>query len=96
MPDDSYTDIANAKILDITEDGQCLRLELLTFDGTPVHATVTVPKGAARKGLESFFAMLVQHSDVYVNLLDSYHAEHGTPKKGRPKPTIRRAQGEEL
>jgi hypothetical protein len=83
------SDAANAAGLDVTDNGQgCFELSLLSFEGVPLHCTITVPKGTAVRAVQKFFRTLQENEDIYVAILKDHLAENPLPVLPAPKKKV--------
>ena len=86
----TYTDPdeSNAAGMRVRDDGNgCLELALLTFNGVPLSARLTIPKASAIKAVREFFHTLLENEDIYLSLLQEHLNEHmpkTVPEKKKP------------
>jgi hypothetical protein len=80
---------ANAAGLDVTDDGQgCFELSLLSFEGVPLHCTITVPKRTSVRAVQRFFRTLQENEDIYIALLKDHIAENPLPVSPPVSPPL--------
>lgn len=92
MADETYVDPddANEAGLRVVDDGGCLRLTFLCFNGTPMSANITVPKQSSVAGIKKFFLTLQENEDIYVALMKEHLDAYQIPQKKKPaSPSLR-------
>jgi hypothetical protein len=84
MPQHTLTDELNDAGISVEVEGRCLKLGLLNFEGNPLIANLSVPRGSSKQAIRKFFHMLRANEDVYLALLTEFEAATAEPKAAKP------------